>query len=57
MPVSRVPVQSPGEAQTFQGPPAPATMGDYLREAFLFRWNLLFFIGGAAAAAVLLARL
>jgi hypothetical protein len=52
MPVSRVPVQSPGEAQTFQGPPASATMGDYLREAFLFRWNLLFFIGGAAAAAL-----
>jgi hypothetical protein len=23
---------------------------DYLREAFLFRWNLLFFLGGAAAA-------
>ena len=27
-------------------------MRDYLREAFLFRWNLLFFIGGAAAAAI-----
>jgi hypothetical protein len=27
-------------------------MGDYLREAFLFRWNLLFFLGGAAAAAM-----
>ena len=25
-------------------------MPDYLREAFLFRWNLLFFLGGAAAA-------
>jgi len=25
-------------------------MGDYVREAFLFRWNLLFFAGGAAAA-------
>jgi hypothetical protein len=27
-------------------------MGDYLREAFLFRWNLLLFAGGAAAAAL-----
>jgi len=24
----------------------------YLKEAFLFRWNLLFFLGGAAAAAI-----
>jgi hypothetical protein len=32
--------------------PAPqgAGMQDYLREAFLFRWNLLFFLGGAVAA-------
>src|SRR5688572_8271043 len=29
-----------------------AGMGDYLREAFLFRWNLLLFFGGAAAAAL-----
>ena len=27
-------------------------MTDYLKEAFLFRWNLLFFLGGAAAAAM-----
>jgi hypothetical protein len=27
-------------------------MQDYLREAFLFRWNLLFFLGGTAAAAM-----
>jgi hypothetical protein len=27
-------------------------MGDYLREAFLFRWNLLFLLGGTAAAAM-----
>src|SRR5262245_29392964 len=27
-------------------------MADYLKEAFLFRWNLLFLIGGAAAAAL-----
>lgn len=33
--------------------PEGASMKDYLREAFLFRWNLLFFAGGAAAAAML----
>jgi len=27
-------------------------MADYLKEAFLFRWNVLFFAGGAAAAAL-----
>jgi hypothetical protein len=27
-------------------------MPDYLREAFLFRWNVLFFLGGMAAAAL-----
>ena len=27
-------------------------MRDYLKEAFLFRWNLLFFLGGTAAAAM-----
>jgi len=27
-------------------------MPDYLKEAFLFRWNLLFLVGGAAAAAL-----
>jgi hypothetical protein len=32
--------------------PLQAGMPDYLREAFLFRWNLLFFLGGAAAAAL-----
>ena len=31
-------------------PPQGAGMTDYLKEAFLFRWNLLFFLGGAAAA-------
>jgi hypothetical protein len=29
---------------------SPASMTDYLREAFLFRWNMLLFVGGAAAA-------
>ena len=32
--------------------PREAGMPDYLREAFFFRWNLLFFLGGAAAAAL-----
>src|SRR5262245_5994969 len=32
--------------------PGGATMKDYLKEAFLFRWNLLFFGGGLAAAAL-----
>jgi hypothetical protein len=29
-----------------------AGMRDYLREAFFFRWNLLLFVGGVAAAAI-----
>jgi class 3 adenylate cyclase len=33
-------------------PPRSAGMADYLKEAFLFRWNLLFVVGGAAAAAL-----
>lgn len=35
-------------------PPAKRTAGmaDYLREAFFFRWNVLFFAGGIAAAAM-----
>src|SRR4051812_12964358 len=45
-------------AKTARQPPRPpkpvqgAGMTDYLKEAFLFRWNLLFFLGGAAAAAM-----
>lgn len=31
-------------------PPQGATTSEYLKEAFLFRWNLLFFVGGTAAA-------
>ena len=34
-------------------PPTGATMRDYLREAFFFRWNLLFFSAGAIAAGLL----
>lgn len=33
-------------------PTRPAGMPDYLREAFLFRWNLLLFGGGVAAVAL-----
>src|SRR5919109_2008727 len=29
-----------------------AGLPDYLKEAFFFRWNLLFFLGGTAAAAM-----
>lgn len=52
-----VPVQ-PGAPQRVP-PPAPrppatltAGMPNYLREAFLFRWNVLLFAGGVAAAAM-----
>jgi hypothetical protein len=40
-------------SQKVQPPPGDvqgAGMSDYLKEAFLFRWNLLFFLGGTAAA-------
>jgi ribosomal protein L29 len=33
-------------------PPQGAGMKVYLKEAFLFRWNLLFFLGGLAGAAI-----
>ena len=32
--------------------PRGAGMSDYLKEAFLFRWNLLFLLGGSAAVAL-----
>jgi hypothetical protein len=32
--------------------PSGAGMPGYLKEAFLFRWNLLLFLGGVAAAAL-----
>lgn len=34
------------------GDASGAGIGRYLREAFLFRWNLLLFLGGAAAAVI-----
>ena len=33
-------------------PPREAGLTDYLKEAFLFRWNMLFFLGGVAGAAI-----
>jgi hypothetical protein len=33
-------------------PPQGADLKDYLREAFMFRWNLLVFLGGLAGAAL-----
>jgi hypothetical protein len=33
-------------------PPQGAGLKDYLREAFFFRWNLLFFLGAVAGAAI-----
>ena len=52
------PVQ-PGAPQRMPPPAAPspppkltAGMAAYVREAFLFRWNVLFFAGGVAAAAM-----
>src|ERR671931_1144955 len=39
-------------APAARGAPKTAGMADYLKEAFLFRWNLLFFLGGTAAAAM-----
>lgn len=33
-------------------PPSGADLKDYLKEAFMFRWNLLLFLGGLAGAAL-----
>jgi hypothetical protein len=33
-------------------PPQGAGLKDYLKAAFLFRWNVLFFVGGLAAAVI-----
>jgi len=33
-------------------PPQGAGLKDYLKQAFFFRWNLLFFLGGLAGAAI-----
>lgn len=46
------PRASPPQPPPIQQAPRGAGMPDYLREAFLFRWNLLFFLGAAGAAAL-----
>ena len=46
------PMPSPNRDDRPAGAPRGAGMSDYLKEAFLFRWNLLFFLGGTAAAAL-----
>ena len=38
--------------KTSDGVPQGATTSEYLKEAFFFRWNLLLFLGGTAAAAL-----
>jgi hypothetical protein len=40
------------DAPSASPPPTGAGLKDYLKEAFLFRWNLLFFLGGVAGAAI-----
>jgi hypothetical protein len=50
--MANVAQQPPSVRSTAHSGPRAAGMADYLREAFLFRWNLLFFLGGAAAAAL-----
>jgi len=42
------PIRDGASARAQQG----ASLKDYLKEAFLFRWNLLFFLGGVAGAAL-----
>src|SRR6185312_2267481 len=48
----RLTVAAPTEPLRKENRPREAGMPDYLKEAFLFRWNLLFFLGGVAAAAL-----
>jgi ribosomal protein L29 len=42
----------PIPSDRFAKPPRGAGLKDYLKEAFFFRWNLLFFLGGLAGAAI-----
>ena len=42
----------PARDEPSANPPAGADLKDYLKEAFMFRWNLLFFLGGLAGAAL-----
>jgi hypothetical protein len=40
------------KAAAVSSPPHGGGIADYLKEAFLFRWNMLLFLGGTAAAAL-----
>ena len=42
----------PGRNDSPKNASRAAGVPDYLKEAFLFRWNLLFFLGSTAAAAL-----
>jgi hypothetical protein len=46
-------VAVPARPTSSGGAPQSAGLGDYVKEAFLFRWNLLLFFGSAAAATLL----
>ncbi len=52
-PAPAPPVRPPAAPTPFSSSGRVAGLGDYLREAFLFRWNLLLFSGGVAAAALM----
>jgi hypothetical protein len=45
-------IPPPIPADRSSKPPDGAGLKDYLKEAFFFRWNVLFFLGGLAAAAI-----
>jgi len=42
----------PPKAPPVSSPPHGGGIADYLKDAFLFRWNMLLFLGGTAAAAL-----
>jgi hypothetical protein len=52
-PAPAAPVRPPAAPAPFSSSGRVAGLSDYLREAFLFRWNLLLFSGGVAAAALM----
>lgn len=47
------PMPTPLRDGRSSGAPLGAGLQDYLKEAFLFRWNLLLFLGGLAGAAMM----
>jgi hypothetical protein len=53
-PIDERPKPMPTQVRDTRSAAAPigAGMKDYLKEAFFFRWNLLFFLGGLAGAAM-----